>query len=73
MKTNDPRFDGLVARYYPAVYGYASRLTDDPRYALALTRNAFQSVRGQLLRMRDRRSIANALFSAVIRTGLATA
>jgi hypothetical protein len=36
MKTKSSRFDRLVARYYPAVYSFASRLTDDPRKAIAL-------------------------------------
>ena len=34
MKTKRARFDTLVARYYPAVYSFASRLTDDPREAV---------------------------------------
>ena len=34
MKTKNSRFDSLVARYYPAVYGFPSRLTDDPREAI---------------------------------------
>jgi DNA-directed RNA polymerase specialized sigma24 family protein len=38
MKTKNSRFDRLVARYYPAVYSFAARLTDDPRDAVALTR-----------------------------------
>ncbi len=37
MKINNSRFDSLVARYYPAVYGMAVRLTEDPREAVALT------------------------------------
>ena len=41
MKTKSSRFDHLVARYYPAVYTFAARLTDDPREAVALTREAF--------------------------------
>ena len=36
------RFDRLVARYYPAVYSFAARLTDDPREAMALTRRIQQ-------------------------------
>jgi DNA-directed RNA polymerase specialized sigma24 family protein len=43
MKTKSSRFDGLVARYYPAVYSFAARLTDDPRDAVALTRQAFNA------------------------------
>jgi hypothetical protein len=37
-KAQSSRFDSLVARYYPAVYSFASRLTDDPREAVVLTR-----------------------------------
>jgi DNA-directed RNA polymerase specialized sigma24 family protein len=36
MKTKNSRFDRLVAQYYPAVFSFASRLTDDPREAIAL-------------------------------------
>jgi len=69
MKTKNSRFDNVVARYYPAVYGFASRLTDDPREAVALTRLAFEGVRNQLERLRNRTSVINALFGAVIRAG----
>jgi len=48
MKTKRARFDTLVARYYPAVYSFASRLTDDPREAVLLTHDAFNSTRKQL-------------------------
>ena len=34
MKAKISRFDTLVARYYPAVYSFASRLTDDPQEAV---------------------------------------
>ena len=44
MKTKNSRFDRLVARYYPAVYSFAARLTDDPRDAVALTRHAIQEL-----------------------------
>jgi hypothetical protein len=44
IKAKSSRFDNLVARYYPAVYTFACRLTDDPREAIELTRNAFRSV-----------------------------
>ena len=37
IKTNLGHFDSLVARYYPSVYNFASRLTDDPREAVLLT------------------------------------
>ena len=42
------RFDSLVAGYYPAVYSFASKLTDDPREAVALTREAFNGARKEL-------------------------
>lgn len=53
MKTRSSHFDRLVAQYYPAVYSFASRLTDDPREAIALTRDAFNSVRKQSRRLRN--------------------
>ena len=64
------RFDLLVARYYPAVYSFASRLTDDPREAIALTRDAFNSTRKQLRSCCDDNVFASILMSAVIRAGL---
>ena len=64
------RFDVLVARYYPAVYSFASRLTDDPREAIALTRDAFNSTRKQLRSCCDDKVFASILISAVIRAGL---
>lgn len=73
MKTNSSRFDVLVARYYPAVYSFAARLTDDPREAVALTRQAFNSAQKQLHRMRNQTAIATALIAAVLRAGLASA
>jgi DNA-directed RNA polymerase specialized sigma24 family protein len=41
MKRRRGRFDTLLARYYPALYSFASRLTDDPRKAVLLTHEAF--------------------------------
>ena len=73
MKTNSSRFDDLVARYYPAVYSFAARLTDDPRDAVALTRQAFNGARNQLHRMRSQAAIATVLIAAVLRAGLASA
>ena len=73
MKTKSSRFDCLVARYYPAVYSFAARLTDDPRDAVALTRQAFSCARNQLQRMRSQHAIATALIAAVLRAGLASA
>jgi len=71
VKAKSSRFDSLVARYYPAVYSFASRLTDDPREAVALTRNAFRSAQKQLCSLRDQTAVATILVSAVIRAGLA--
>jgi hypothetical protein len=71
MKAKSSRFDSLVARYYPAVYSFASRLTDDPREAIALTRNAFRSAQKELCSLRDQTAVATTLILAVIRAGLA--
>jgi DNA-directed RNA polymerase specialized sigma24 family protein len=71
MKTKSSRFDRLVARYYPAVYSFASKLTDDPREAVVLTRNAFSSVREQLRSVRNQTAVATILICAVLRAGLA--
>ena len=70
MKAKPSRFDCLVARYYPAVYNFASRLTDDPREAVVLTHDAFASMRKQLRNRRDEAALASILISAVIRAGL---
>jgi len=71
MKTKNSRFDRLVAQYYLAVYSFASRLTDDPREAVALTRQAFNSARNQLQRVRNQTAVATILICAVLRSGLA--
>jgi DNA-directed RNA polymerase specialized sigma24 family protein len=73
MKAKSSRFDSLVARYYPAVYSFASRLTDDPWEAVVLTRDAFKSTRKQLRNRRDEVALASILISAVIRAGLTAA
>jgi len=73
MKAKTSRFDNLVARYYPAVYSFASRLTDDPREAVALTRYAFKNTQKQLRNRRDETALATILISAVIRAGLTAA
>jgi DNA-directed RNA polymerase specialized sigma24 family protein len=73
MKAKTSRFDKLVARYYPAVYSFASRFTDDPREAVALTRHAFKNTQKQLLNRRDETALATILISAVIRAGLTAA
>ena len=71
IKTKRARFDTLVTRYYPAVYCFASRLTDDPREAVVLTREAFNSTRKQLGSRRDEVARVTILLNAVIRAGLA--
>jgi hypothetical protein len=73
MKAKSSRFDSLVARYYPAVYSFASRLTDDPREAVALTREAFNKTRKQLRNRLDEAALASILISAVIRARLTAA
>jgi hypothetical protein len=73
MKAKSSRFDRLVARYYPGVYRLASRLTDDPREAVMLTRDAFSSTREQLTNRGDETALASILILAVIRAGLAAA
>jgi len=70
IKTRSSRFDTLVARYYPAVYSVACRLADDPREAVALTREAFNKTRKQLRTCCDENVVASILISNVIRAGL---
>jgi hypothetical protein len=73
IKTYPARFDTLVARYYPAVYKFASRLTDDPREAVSLTHRAFTSTQKQLWIPRDEIALVRILLKAVVRAGLTTA
>ncbi len=70
MKVKSSHFDRLVARYYPAVYSFAARLTDDPREAVALTRDAFNSTQKQLPNCRDEVALASILIAVVIQAGL---
>jgi DNA-directed RNA polymerase specialized sigma24 family protein len=72
-KAKNSRFDRLVARYYPAVYSFALRLTDDPWEAVVLTRDAFNSTRKQLRYCRDEVVLVTILLTAVIRAGLTAA
>src|SRR3954452_3888224 len=69
-KTRYTRFDTLVGRYYPAVYSFASRLTDDPRKAVLLTHDAFNTMRKRRWRLRDEVMLATILLNAVIVAGL---
>ena len=52
IKTNFGRFDSLVARYYPPVYNFASRLTDVPREAIFESRKIFLNFRPRKFRRR---------------------
>jgi hypothetical protein len=71
--TKSTRFDSLVGRYYPAVYSFASRLTDDPREAVLLTHDAFNTIRRRRWRRRDEVMLATILLNAVIVAGLKAA
>jgi DNA-directed RNA polymerase specialized sigma24 family protein len=73
IKTKRPRFDTLVARYYSAVYSFASRLTDDPVEAVLLTHDAFDSTRKQLRSRRGEVALVTILLNAVIRADLTAA
>jgi DNA-directed RNA polymerase specialized sigma24 family protein len=73
VKTKCARFDTLVAHYYPTVYSFAARFTDDPREAFVLTRDAFNSTRKHLRNRRDEVALASILIAAVIRAGLTAA
>jgi hypothetical protein len=72
-KTKYTRFDTLVGRYYPAVYSFASRLTDDPRETVLLTHDAFNTIRKRRWRLRDEVVFATILLNAVIVAGLKAA
>jgi len=60
------RFETLVRRYYPGVYSFASRLTDDPVEAVGLTHGAFISTRKQLQSGRNEVEIVTMLLTAMI-------
>src|SRR5436309_11358780 len=67
IKAKSSRCGSLVADYYPAVYSFASRLTDDPWEAVVVTRDAFESTRKQVRNRRDEVALASILIAAVIR------
>ena len=73
MKGRRARFDTVVARYYPAVYSFAARLTDDPREAVLLTHQAFTTTRKQLRNRRNEVELVTTLLDAVIRGGFLAA
>ena len=72
-KSKYTRFDTLVGRYYPAVYNFASRLTDDPREAVLLTHDAFNTIRKRRWRRGNEVVLATILLNAVIVSGLKAA
>jgi DNA-directed RNA polymerase specialized sigma24 family protein len=53
MKTTNPRFNRLVARYYPAVFRLAAKFAQSPAEAVALTRRTFERAAQQLPRFRS--------------------
>ena len=53
MKTKNPRFNRLVARYYPAVFHLAATFSNSPAEAVALTRRTFERAAQQLPRFRS--------------------
>jgi hypothetical protein len=55
------------------VYSFASKLTDGPREAVALTREAFNGARKQLQSILSQTAIATILIAAVLCAGLASA
>src|SRR5215475_4240214 len=65
IKPDFVRLDALVARYYPTVYNFASRLVDEPWEAALLTHAAFLSVRKQVWRPRDETALIRILLKAV--------
>jgi hypothetical protein len=73
MKIKRARFGTLIARYYPAGYSFASRLTDDPKEAVLLTHDAFNSTHKQLRSGCNEVALVINLLNAVIRARLATA
>jgi|ERR687887_395712 DNA-directed RNA polymerase specialized sigma24 family protein len=70
MRAKRARFNTLVARHYPAVYSFASRLTDDPLEAVLLTHDAFNTTRKLLRSRHDEVAVVTILLTAVIRAGL---
>jgi DNA-directed RNA polymerase specialized sigma24 family protein len=72
-ETKGALFDSFVARYYPAVYNFTSRLTDDPREAVLLTHDAFNRARKLLRNRRDEIAVVTILLATVIREGLTAA
>src|SRR5436190_19432757 len=62
-----PHVRALVTRYHPSLYSFASRLVDDPREALFLTDDAFDSTLKQLPKCRDENVFTSMLIASLIR------
>jgi hypothetical protein len=73
IKTKGARFDTLVCRFYPAVYSFVSPPTDDPREAILLTHDGFNSTQKQLRTGCDENVFASILMCTVIPASLKTA
>jgi len=73
IKSDCARFDAFVSRYYPTVYSFASRLSDDPGEAVLLTNAALNSIRKQPWCPRDEITIVRMLLKAVVRVRFTTA
>jgi len=58
-------FDHIVARYYPFVYKFATRLISNPISALSLTRRVFQDNRTRLSHIYGVREIKAALLTSL--------
>lgn len=71
MKTTNPRFNRLVARYYPAVFHLAAKFAPSPAEAVMLTRRTFERAARQLPRFRSAAEINFLLLTAL--TGEVTA
>jgi hypothetical protein len=72
IKSDCARFDAFVGRYYPAVYRFASRLSDDPGEAVLLTNAALNSIRKQPWCPRDEITLVRMLLKAVVRARFTT-
>jgi hypothetical protein len=73
IKSDCPRFDPFVVRYYPTVYRFASRLSDDPEEAVRVANAALNSIRKQLWCPRDQITVVRMLLKAVVRVRFTTA
>jgi hypothetical protein len=73
IKSDCPRFDPFVVRYYPTVHRFASRLSDDPEEAVRVANAALNSIRKQLWCPRDQITVVRMLLKAVVRVRFTTA